>query len=275
MIQTTIDNNWSAGRSAISRAICSSWDWRQYNGRLKDRACRDILIVLEGKELIHLPPSKRKNTRKKESPSIKSKGPKVSFTIPETKVTICEWSNMTIEMVRWSPRDRLWNTLVETYHYKGYSVIVGRHLKYLVSVGDIPLACVGWGDAAWHIKDRDEWIGWSDDARRQNIEKVINNVRFLILPWVSINCFASSVLSRAIKLVVRDWEKYYGIKPLLAETFVERERFQGTCYKAANWIHLGITKGFGRKGYSYQNHKILKDIYVYPLNRDAVAKLLT
>jgi len=274
-IQKIIQENWALGRSAISRAVCESLGWRQGNGRLKDRACRDVLGKLQALELVELPASKSPKCAIKKRESRKRYPQEVSSIVQKKwpQITMCDWNSTTIEMVRWQKQEKLWNYLVDTYHYQGYSLIVGRHLKYLVYMNGVPLACIGWGDPAWHLKDRDNWIGWSDEARRRNLERIVNNVRFLVLPWVVIPNFASSLLSRAIKHVKCDWEKFYGVRPILLETFVDRERFRGTCYKAANWICIGTTKGYARKGYSYHNHQSPKDIYLYPLRRNAVTIL--
>ena len=269
--QDLIAKNWASGRSAISRKICTALNWRQDNGRLKDRACRDVLCILEKKGVVKLPRSKieRRFNRCQRSLKDPTMLPPTSFRKPSEKITICDWSNVSFEMVCGNKRVRLWNYLMQNYHYQGHSVIVGKHLKYLINLNETPIACIGWGEAAWHLKDRDAWIGWTDSARRRNLKRVINNVRFLILPWTRIPNSASAILSRAVKIVARDWNMFYGIKPILLETFIDRERFAGSCYKAANWIHVGITKGFARKGYSYHNNQSLKDIYVYPLCKNA------
>jgi hypothetical protein len=274
-VQKIVQQKWALGRSAISRAVCESLGWRQRNGRLKDRACRDVLGRLQALDLIELPPSRSPKCAAKKRESCPRHPQGFSSIVQKRwpEITACDWHTTTIEMVRWQKRERLWNCLVDTYHYQAYSLIVGRYLKYLVHMNETPLACIGWGDPAWHLKDRDDWIGWSDETRRQNLERIVNNVRFLVLPWVVIPNFASALLSRAIKSVERDWEKFYGIRPVLLETFVDKSRFRGTCYKAANWICIGTTKGYARKGYSYHNHQNPKDIYLYPLRRNTVAIL--
>jgi hypothetical protein len=249
--------------------ICKSLGWYQNNGRLKDRACRDILRSLEQLGLIRLPPSKAKAYHKR-TPESHVLPDDHQFSPAKMAQTVIDYTtSLSIVMVRWTKKDKLWNNLIGTYHYLGYRLIVGRHLKYIIYDGDIPLACSGWGDAAWHIRDRDDWIGWSTDQRRKNIELIVNNVRFLILPWVKIPNFASFILSRTTKMLQEDWQRFYGVRPVLLETFVEKERYKGTCYRAANWVCIGTTKGFARRGYSYHNHQTPKDIYVYPLCANA------
>lgn len=273
VMRQIIDTGWSRGRSFISREICKSLGWYQQNGRLKDRACRDILRTLEARGILKLPPSKQK---KRVQTNCKPREPQKTAEILKwetTQLNDCNLADVTLEMVRWGRDEKLWNSLIRLYHYQGYSVIVGRHLKYLVRLNGVPMACLGWGEAAWHLDDRDRWIGWSDAIRRRNLGTVINNVRFLILPWVRRDNFASFVLSKALKIITKDWQKYYGVTPFLAETFVENRRFRGTCYQASNWLRIGTTKGFRRKGNSYSNHQVPKDIYIYPLTKNARARL--
>ena len=266
VIRSIVEKHWSDGRSQISRLVCESLGWYQNNGRLKDRSCRDILRSLEQLGLLTLPPSKSKPIHPMTQ---------VKHFLPENhpfssssmaSVVINHITSLSIVMVRWTKDAELWNSLVASYHYLGYTLIVGRHLKYIVYDKNTPVACLGWGDAAWHLKDRDTWIGWSGEARSRNIKFVINNVRFLILPWVRVPNFASFILSRGVKAATEDWERFYSIRPILLETFVEKERFKGTCYRAANWIHVGLTKGYARRGYSYHNHQVPKNIFVYPLH---------
>lgn len=272
-IRTVVQEKWPAGRSQISIAVCKLLGWFQENGRLKDRACRDALRSLENLGMISLPPSKCKTTRIQSHKDLHLPPDHRFSPSRMDSVVIDNITSLSISMVRWTNDEKLWNSLVSTYHYLGYSIIVGRHLKYIVFERDIPVACLGWGDAAWNVQDRDIWIGWDDEKRRKNLKFVINNVRFLILPWLKVPNFASFILSRGIKLVEKDWQRFYGVKPLLLETFVEKERFKGTCYRAANWVLVGSTKGFARRGYSHYNHQTIKDIYTYPIHRDARALL--
>lgn len=265
-LRSIVEENWLAGRSQISRLVCESLGWYQNNGRLKDRSCRDILRSLEQLGLIRLPPSKSRPARA--ITHVRHYFPESHPLSPPNmaSVVINSITSLSIVMVRWTKDEELWNSLVASYHYLGYTLIVGRHLKYIVYDKNTPVACLGWGDAAWHLKDRDTWIGWGGEARSRNIKFVVNNVRFLILPWMRVPNFASFILSRGVKAVTKGWEHIYGIRPILLETFVEKERFKGTCYKAANWIHVGSTKGYARRGYCYHNHQVPKNIFVYPLD---------
>jgi len=162
----------------------------------------------------------------------------------------------------------LWNELMERYHYLGYQPLPGAQMRYLVFGGSLLLAAMGFGASAWKVGPRDQFIGWSPDQRVRNLYLVVNNARFLILPWVNSHNLASRILAAAARQVPRDWQARYGYEPVLLETFVERDRFRGTCYRAANWIHVGQTQGRGK----LDRHKLfslpVKNIFVYPLRRD-------
>jgi len=170
-------------------------------------------------------------------------------------------------MVRSTPDERLWDYLIERYHYLGHPRIVGAYLKYIARLDGRPVACLGWGSAAWKVGCRDAFIGWDPPTREANLDKVVNNVRFLILPWVRVTHLASKLLAVNVKILVRDWHDYYRQPLALLETFVEKDRFEGTCYKAANWLQIGLTKGRGK----YDQHtysKPIKAVFVYPLRKD-------
>jgi hypothetical protein len=161
---------------------------------------------------------------------------------------------------------RSWRKQMERYHYLGCRVPFGANLRYCVRHRDRELACMLWTSPAWKMRARDEWIGWSDLQRRQNLQAIVNNGRFLILPWVQVKGLASKILALSARQMPRDWEIRYGCRPLLLETLVDARRFRGTCYRAANWIHLGQTTGRGRMDRQHQAHnQAVKDIYIYPL----------
>jgi hypothetical protein len=171
--------------------------------------------------------------------------------------------------VRGTSLEPLYNALIHRHHYLGYRQIVGSHIKYIAFDGkERPLACLGWGSAAWRVKARDQMIGWTDRTRASNLHLVASNTRFLILPWVSIKFLASRLLSLCAKRISRDWESLYHHGLHLLETFVERDRFRGTCYRASNWIHAGETRGIAKSGHSHLAHGRIKDIYLYPLGRN-------
>jgi hypothetical protein len=174
---------------------------------------------------------------------------------------------------------RLWVELMERYHYLGYRVPVGAQLRYLVRSARCPdraLACLLWTSPAWKMSVRDGWIGWTDAQRRRNLQRIVNNARFLILPWVRVQGLASKILSHCARQIAPDWENRYGYRPLLLETLVDGGRFQGTCYRAANWIWLGRTRGRGRMDRAnLLEGQAVKEVYVYPLCRQARERLRT
>jgi hypothetical protein len=169
---------------------------------------------------------------------------------------------------------RRWREQVERHHYLGCRVPFGAHLRYWVRHRQRELACLLWTSPAWKMRARDEWIGWNDEQRRHNLQSIVNNGRFLVLPWVRVPGLASKILALNARQVPRDWEIRYGWRPLLLETLVDAARYRGTCYRAANWIHVGQTAGRGRMDGEHKAHgQAVKDIYVYPLVRDARQRL--
>jgi hypothetical protein len=173
-----------------------------------------------------------------------------------------------IRQVRRSGDEPLFDSLVQTHHYLGYTQPVGEHLKYLVSAGSVPLACMAWSSAPRHLGCRDRFIGWSADARRRNIRFIAYNLRYLILPWVKIPHLASHLLGRMGRVLRRDWERIYGHPVYFLETFVDPQRFRGTCYRAANWRVLGRTTGRGKDAQTKRPNRPIKEVWGYPLGRD-------
>jgi hypothetical protein len=169
---------------------------------------------------------------------------------------------------------RRWREQVERYRYLGCRVPLGAHLRYWVHHGERALACLLWTSPAWKMQARDAWIGWINEQRRCNLQAIVNNGRFLILPWVNVKGLASKILALSERQMPREWETRYGCRPLLLETLVDAARFRGTCYRAANWIHVGQTGGRGRMDQEHKAHgQAVKDIYVYPLVRHAQRRL--
>jgi len=169
---------------------------------------------------------------------------------------------------------RLWREQVERYHYLGCRVPFGAHLRYWVRNRQRELACLLWTSPAWKMKPRDVWIGWSDQQRQRNLQGIVNHGRFLILPWVRVKGLASKILALSARQMPRDWQIRYGYRPLLLETLVDANRFRGTCYRAANWIYVGQTTGRSRMDREHKaDGQAIKDIYVYPLVRDAKQRL--
>lgn len=263
-IRATISDHWTSGRSAISRLLCERWDWRQPNGQLKEMACRALLLSLEAKGALELPP------RQKESFRAPRRADRQVFAVDDSPLEgkVAEFRSLTIRMVRQTPDEALWDYLVNAHHYLGRPWIVGSSLKYLAYLDGRLVACLGWGSAAWKVECRDRLIGWDAQSRQVNLHKVVNNVRFLILPWVRVKHLASKVLSLNLRALPSDWRCFYSQDIALAETFVDTERFAGTCYKAANWNRIGETKGRGKYDRHGRAESSVKAVYLYPLVRD-------
>jgi hypothetical protein len=257
-IRAMISGHWSSGRTTISRHLCEQWNWRQPNGQLKDMACRSLLLTLESKGEIELPP------RLKESFRAPRRTDRQVFCVDSSPLeeAINQFSSLTIQMVRQTPDEALWDQLVNTHHYLGRPWIVGSYLDGRL------VACLGWGSAAWKVACRDTMLGWDDQTRQANLHQVVNNVRFLILPWVRIPHLASKALAANLRVLAADWQRFYAHPIVLAETFVDTERFQGTCYRAANWARIGETKGRGKYDRENRFAASVKAVYLYPLRRD-------
>jgi len=269
LIQATIDQHWQKGRTQISKILCQKWNWVQTNGRLKDMACREILLTLYRIGLINLPPGKHDGRNLKRNRSI----PLVEIDQSPLEGKLSTLPTVKLKLVRNSSLEPLYNSLVQQHHYLGYRQIVGNHLKYMAFIDDRPVACLGWGSAAWSVKSRDSFIGWDNSTKETNLHFMANNTRFLILFWVSVKCLASKILALNAKRISDDWLKVYHHPLFLLETFVEKDRFKGTCYKAANWIYVGQTKGTSKRGHDHLFHGNIKDVYLYPLRKDFREKL--
>lgn len=204
-IRATISDHWASGRSAISRLLCERWDWRQPNGQLKEMACRALLLSLEAKGALELPP------RQKESFRAPRRTDRQVFVVDDSPLggTVAAFRSLTIRMVRQTPDEALWDYLVDTHHYLGRPWIVGACLKYLAYLDGRLVACLGWGSAAWKVACRDGVIGWDRESRETNLHKVVNNVRFLILPWVRVEHLASKVLAANLRVLASDWQRFY------------------------------------------------------------------
>ena len=261
-IRGIITAHWDLGRSAISRILCEQWNWYQANGRLKDRACRVLLLKLEEKGEIALPP-RLITTRR---PPRKARQREYPYDDSELKGTISEFGSLTLRMVRRTPDEGLWDFLVDRFHYLGNPRIVGSYLKYLAYLDGRLVACLGWGSAAWKVAARDRFIGWNHSVRQANLYKVVNNVRFLILPWINVQHLASKVLAMNIRCLGQDWQEFYNQPVSLLETFVDTTRFKGTCYKAANWQCVGKTAGRGKYDRYNKATQPIKAVFLYPLS---------
>jgi len=261
-IRDLISEHRQRGRSYISKVLCEAWQWFQPNGKLKEFAARDLLLRLEEQGFIELPQRLRpKNNLKK-----KSFDQIPLFSKEPLNGSAGEYGWPRIELVN-SQNSYLWDYLLHHHHYLGLPKLVGEHLRYLVYINGQVAACLSWASAAWKVKARDQFIGWDEETKRKNLHLIANNTRFLIPKWVKIKHLASRVLALNLKGLSTDWQKIYGHPIYLAETFVDLSRYSGVCYRAANWILVGQTKGSAKKGNAYLYHGQPKATYLYPLHR--------
>ena len=253
----------TATRRALSRKLCEAWNWVQPNGALRDMVCRGLLLALHRAGHIELPAPRYSRVPLKH----RTPAPVALDTAP-LRDTLDAVRPLAFRQVRRTDQEPLFNGLIEQYHYLGYTQPVGEHLKYLVYSGDRPIACLAWSSAPRHLGCRDRFISWSAEARRKNIRFIAYNLRYLILPWVEVPHLASHVLGRMARILPRDWARIYGHSVYFLETFVDPQRFRGTCYRAANWVVLGRTTGRGKDDQTWRPNRPIKDVLGYPLRRD-------
>lgn len=264
-IRQLIAEHPGASRRELSKKLCAAWNWVQANGVLRDMVCRGLMLKLHREGLIELPPVRRV-TR---NPLVERIQPaSVSVEAVPLHASLAEIQPLEFRQVRRTPEEALFNGLLEQHHYLGYTQPVGEHLKYLVYAKGRPIACLAWSSAPRHLGSRDRFIGWSAEARRKNIGLLAYNTRFLIVPWVAVPHLASHVLGRIARVLSGDWESLYGHPIYFLETFVDPQRFRGTCYLAANWIRLGRTTGRGKDAPSRKPTRAIKEVLGYPLTQD-------
>jgi hypothetical protein len=259
-----IAENSQLSRRKLSAKVCEVWDWRQPNGALRDMVCRGLLLMLHRAGEIQLP-EVRFVPR---NPLIDRQRPALML-LDTTPViaTVNALRPVEVQQVRRTGDEPLFNSLMEHHHYLGYEQPVGEHLKYLIWTHGRPIACMAWSSAPRHLASRDRFVGWNQQARKRNIRFIAYNTRFLILPWIQAPHLASHILSRVTTTLSQDWERMYGHPIWFAETFIDPERFRGTCYRAANWILLGRTTGRGKDDLTHRQNRSIKEVYGLPLTR--------
>ena len=263
LIGTLLANDPSISRYRLSLEVCERLDWRRPDGRLKDMSCRVALLRMHGDGLIRLPaPRRPKPCAFRIPPEIEH-----ALLAPASTPTL-DLRDLTVALVDGRADSLLWNAFIERHHYLGYELIPGAQLRYFVRGAGQILALLSFGASAWKIKPRDQFIGWSEERRRCALHLIVNNARFLLLPWIRCRNLASRILSLISRRLPADWHARYGYRPLLLETFVEKPRFTGTCYKAANWLCLGDTQGRGKLDTLHRRSQPVKAIWVYPLCPD-------
>ena len=251
-------------RAEISRVVCEQLGWYKPDGGLKQMSCRVALLRMQADGLIELPPPRNGNGNQKPY------NRRSEATEPQLPLcnTVGALTDLQLNPVSSRAQSHLWNQYIDRYHYLGYKPLPGAQLRYLATSQGQILALLGFAAAAWKAAPRDRFIGWSHETRQKNLHLVLNNARFLILPWIRSKNLASKLLSLVSKRIAQDWSHRYHYRPVLMETFVESQRFHGTCYKAANWIHVGDTKGRGKLDVHNRAALPVKQIYLYPLTKE-------
>ena len=253
-IGETVDAEPTISRRELSQRVCQRQNWRSLNGKLKDMSCRKALSELNKRGVICLPASSKTYAFNQPAESV------LCVDVPEISCSLAELGTVTIQpiMSRHSRESKMWRSLVETHHYLGAQSLCGAQIRYLVLSSTFgPVGALAFTSASWALAARDTYIGWTELARRTNLDKVVSNARFLIVPSVNVPNLASHVLSLALDRLPKDWEERYAIPPVLVETFVDPTRFDGTCYRAANWEYIGDSAG--------RRDGVPKRIFVHPL----------
>jgi hypothetical protein len=249
-------------RAELSRLTCQMLGWFKPDGGLKAMSCRVAMLRMAEDGLIALPPPRRKPPPRQKIRFTEQTDPQIEIIQP-----IHELEPIQLCPVVTSDHSRLWNEFIHRYHYLGHQPLPGAQLRYFVTINPQMVAALGFGAAAWQTAPRDQFIGWSHEQRQKNLPLIVNNARFLIMPWVKSKNLASTILSVIARRLPSQWEERYGIRPVLLESFVDSEQFAGTCYKAANWTYVGKTKGRGKLGPAGKQSVPIKDLWLYPLCR--------
>jgi hypothetical protein len=263
-IRELIEHHPRMRRAELSRQLCELFSWIRPNGQLKDMTCRVALLRMQADGLITLPASQMTRTRSRAHfPPTPATDAQATLVWP-----VHELSALTLRPPAGTAASRLWNEYIARYHYLGYTPMSGSQLRYNVFAGEQLVALLSFGASAWKLAARERFIGWQEPQRHRNLQLVVNNARFLILPWIQSKGLASKILGLAARQLPVDWHRRYGYSPVLLETFVESQRHRGTCYKAANWTHIGQTAGRGKKCPVHDAIIPVKDIWLYPLRKD-------
>lgn len=259
-----------SSRRDLSKKLCHAWHWVQANGAPRDMVCRGLMLMLDRAGLIKLPAVRRVPRN-----PLASRRQALRVSVDETPLTanFAELGAIELRQVRRSADEALFNSLLEQYHYLGYTQPVGEHLKYLAYAQARPIACLAWCSAPRHLGSRDRYIGWSAQARRANIRLIAYNTRFLIVPWVRVVHLASHLLGRLARVLSADWQRLYGHPIYFLETFIDPQRFRGTCYRAANWTVLGTTTGRGKDDMTHCANRPIKQVLGLALVKDFRARL--
>lgn len=253
-----------ATRRAIADAVCDELGWRRVDGRRKDMSARVALLRMADDGLVTLPAPRTTNANGRIARH-EDAGAELPLTLA---CSLSELGTIDLVVVATTAQKRRWRSLVATYHYLGYVPFAGAQLRYLVETQAGTVGALGFCASAWKCAPRDTHIGWDATTRQSRLHLVVGNARFLILPHVKVANLASAILGNAARRLQSDWLAAYGYRPVLLETFVESARFVGTSYRAANWVHVGRTQGRGKLDTNHERALPVKDVYLYPLQRN-------
>jgi hypothetical protein len=264
-IQSLIQAHPEASRRQLSEKLCTVWNWVQPNGAPCGMKCRGLMLALDRGGHIELPPVKITP----HNPFLRRRPPDVpNIDVSAIESSLKDLGPLEFRLVRRTAEEALFNGLIEHHHYLGYVQPVGEQVKYTIYASERPIACVAWSSAARHLGPRDRFIGWDAEQRRRNIRFIAYQSRYLILPWVRVPHLASHILGRMAAMLPRDWERVYDHPVCYLETFTDPARWRGTCYRAANWIELGLTTGRGKAANGHRPNRSLKQVWGYPLSKD-------
>jgi hypothetical protein len=271
-LRELIAQNPALSRRRLSVKVCEAWQWVQPNGQPRDMVCRSLMLALHRAGHIELPA--KRQTPPNNAITHRRVATGASYDTTPLTGALASLDALTIRLVRRTADETLFAQLLRDHHYLGYSRPVGEHLKYLILAGERPVACLAWSSAPLQLDLRDQFVGAPKAAYRHNLHQIAYNSRYLILPWVNVRHLASHLLGRIARRISVDWQERYGHPLQLLESFVDIERFRGTCYRAANWICLGRSKGRGTKSKYGQPDCSIKELWAYPLGKHFRQRLL-
>jgi hypothetical protein len=266
-IKQLIAENPGLSRRRLSTKLCLAWNWVQANGHPRDMVCRGLMLGLHRAGLIELP-ARRCVPHNPLGARVERERELNLIWEASVECGLSELGAIEVRQVRRTAEEKRFGDLMHAHHYLGYTQPVGEHLKYLYYAQGRPIACMAWSSSPRHLGARDRFIGWDPETRRAHIHFLAYNTRFLILPWVKVPHLASHLLARTARMISADWEKLYHHPIYLLETFIDPGRFRGACYRAANWILVGMTTGRGKNDQTMRANRSLKELWVYPLSRD-------
>ncbi|MFU8858298.1 MAG: DUF4338 domain-containing protein [Deferrisomatales bacterium] len=275
LIQEVVETCKALSQTELARTLAELLEWERPSGGLKNWECRTLLLRLQERGLLTLPEAQVTRPRGSRTRIPKTDKGEAG---PVVEGSLSDVAPVALDRVATKEQRLLFRELVGRYHYLGFKVPFGAYLRYLVRI-ERPepqvVGCLQFSSPAWRMESRDDWIGWDDGARQRNLQRIVNNSRFLILPWVRVRYLASSVLAQAARSLPGDWEATFGVRPVLAETLVDSARFSGTCYRASNWVHVGTTTGRGRMDRARDTPLQVKEVFLFPLCRNFRRQLLS